>query len=535
MLRQFLLYFQPYKKLLGGVVLGSCLTAALELLFPVLVRQLLEHEIPAAEITAILHWGAALLVLYLLNFALLYAINYYGHVMSASIENDMRRDLFEHLEHMSFTFFDNARTGELLSRITSDIIEISELTFSGANDLFVCCVSMLGSIALMLYMNPLLGGIISLLLIIKSIHTVYVNKKMRSAFRRSRAKFGEFSAQAGEAFSGIRLVKAFANEGLEMQRFMRKSNDLYAVRRQSFNILAYFSGSVNFFTNGTNLAVLVCGGVLIARGSLPFSDFVAYFLYVNFFMKPVLRLVVLTEMYQRGMASFRRFAELLALPWEITDALDAITAGRIRGSITFEEVTFSYLEQHPVLKNFSLHIEPGAKVAFVGATGAGKTTNANLRRRFYEPQAGRIMLDGVDIRRYGQQFLRSQIGLVQQDVFLFSDSVEYNIGYGKATADQEAIKAAAKAAAADVFINALPQGYATCIGERGVKLSGGQKQRLAIARAFLKNPPVLVLDEATSALDTRTEQQIQQSLDTLAENRTTLVIAHRLSTIANAD
>lgn len=528
-------YYKPYKWILIGIMLGSCLAALLDLVFPYMVKHLLSVEIPAKNITTLFDWAAMLLLLYLVNFALLFAINYYGHLMSVGIENDMRRDLFAQIERMSFHFFDNARTGQLLSRITSDIVEISELTFRGPNDLLVCSISMVGTMAMMLYMNPYLGALISLLLLGKTIHTVFINRKMKRAFRRSREKSGEVSAQAEEALSGIRLVKAFANEDLELSRFMAKSNELYRVRKESFGILSYFSGSINFFTNGTNLAVLACGGWMIARDMLDFGDLVAFLLYVNLFMKPILRLTVFTEMYQRGMAGFNRFNEMMQQKAEITDAQNAIDSGKITGRITFDNVTFGYLADKPVLKNFSLDIAPGERVAFVGATGAGKTTLASLLLHFYEPGKGRILLDGVDINSYSQSFLRKNVGLVQQDVFLFSDSVSFNIAYGKVNATELEVHEAAKLAAADSFIEALPEGYATRVGERGVKLSGGQKQRIAIARAFLKNPPVMVLDEATSALDTHTEKQIQRSLDKLAESRTTLVIAHRLSTIINAD
>lgn len=534
-MHKYLHYYKPYKWILIGIMLGSCLAALLDLVFPYMVKHLLSVEIPAKNITALFDWAALLLFLYLVNFALLFAINYYGHLMSVGIENDMRRDLFAQIERMSFHFFDNARTGQLLSRITSDIVEISELTFRGPNDLLVCSISMVGTMAMMLYMNPYLGALISLLLLGKTIHTIFINRKMKRAFRRSREKSGEVSAQAEEALSGIRLVKAFANEDLELSRFMDKSNELYRVRKESFGILSYFSGSINFFTNGTNLAVLACGGWMIAGDMLDFGDFVAFLLYVNLFMKPILRLTVFTEMYQRGMAGFNRFNEMMQQKAEITDAPNAIDSGKITGRITFDNVTFGYLADKPVLKNFSLDIAPGARVAFVGATGAGKTTLASLLLRFYEPGEGRILLDGVDINSYSQSFLRKNVGLVQQDVFLFSDSVSFNIAYGKVNATENEVHRAAKLAAADSFIEALPEGYATRVGERGVKLSGGQKQRIAIARAFLKNPPVMVLDEATSALDTRTEKQIQRSLDKLAESRTTLVIAHRLSTIINAD
>jgi ATP-binding cassette subfamily B protein len=535
MLQKIIHYYKPYKLILLLVLMGSCFSALMELLFPYIVRQMLNVQIPQKNIDELLYWAGILLALYVVNFGLLFSINYYGHVMSSGIENDMRRDLFGHMEKMSFRFFDNARTGQLLSRITSDIVEISELTFKGPNDLLVCTISMLGTIFMMLYLNPYLGSIIGAMLIIKAVHSVFVNRKMKSAFRRSRAKSGEVSAQAEEALSGIRLVKAFANEQLELERFMRKSNELLRVRTESFAILSYFSGTITFFTNATNLVVLVCGGMMVANDQLALSDFVAFFLYVNIFMKPVFRLLMFTEMYQRGMAGYHRFNEMMQHKVEIDDAPDAIATGEIKGRITFENVTFGYLQDKPVLKHFDLDIAPGEKVAFVGATGAGKTTLASLLLRFYEPTQGRVLLDGVDIKKYKQSYLRNHVGLVQQDVFLFSDSVNFNIAYGKIKASEQEIKQAAKLAAADDFISALPEGYETKVGERGVKLSGGQKQRIAIARAFLKNPPVMVFDEATSALDTKTEKQIQKSLDKLAESRTTLIIAHRLSTIINAD
>ena len=535
MLEKIIHYYKPYKLILLLVLIGSCFSALMELLFPYIVRQMLNVQIPQKNIDELLYWAGILLALYVVNFGLLFSINYYGHVMSSGIENDMRRDLFGHMEKMSFRFFDNARTGQLLSRITSDIVEISELTFKGPNDLLVCTISMLGTIFMMLYLNPYLGSIIGAMLIIKAVHSVFVNRKMKRAFRRSREKSGEVSAQAEEALSGIRLVKAFANEQLELERFMSKSNELLRVRTESFAILSYFSGTITFFTNATNLVVLVCGGMMVANDQLALSDFVAFFLYVNIFMKPVFRLLMFTEMYQRGMAGYHRFNEMMQHKVEIDDAPDAIAAGNIKGRITFENVTFGYLQDKPVLKHFDLDIAPGEKVAFVGATGAGKTTLASLLLRFYEPTQGRVLLDGVDIRKYKQSYLHNHVGLVQQDVFLFSDSVNFNIAYGKIKASEQEIEQAAKLAAADDFISALPEGYETKVGERGVKLSGGQKQRIAIARAFLKNPPVMVFDEATSALDTKTEKQIQKSLDKLAESRTTLIIAHRLSTIINAD
>ena len=535
MIYNFLHYYKPYKRILYGVVIGSLVAALLDLIFPMMVRQILNEVLPQKNINRLLQDSGVLFILYLGNYGLLYIVNYYGHLMSAKIENDMRRDLFEHFQKMSFRYFDNAKTGQLLSRLTSDIAEIGELSFRGPNDVIVCCITMVGTIGILFWMNVYLGILIALLLITKTLHTVYVNKKMKAAFRDNRIKSGEITARAEESLGGIRLVKAFAQEEYELARFMEKSLDFLETRRKSYKILAYFSGSVNFFTNITNLLILACGGLLIAKDKLSLSDFVAFLLYVNLFMKPLLRLTVFTEMYQRGMAGFQRFYEIMEMQPEIIDNKNAIDCVQIRGEIEFDNLVFGYSEQRKVIKGFNLKITPGQTVAFVGETGAGKTTIASLLLRFYEPLSGKILIDGIDIRQYKQQELRRNIGIVQQDVFLFSDSVTHNIAYAKPEAEQSEVENAARLAAADKFIEELPNKYATEIGGRGVKLSGGQKQRLAIARVFLKNPPIVILDEATSSLDNYTEKLIQESLDKLAENRTTLIIAHRMSTIKNAD
>lgn len=535
MIYNFLHYYKPYKRILYGVVIGSLVAALLDLIFPMMVRQILNEVLPQKNINRLLQDSGVLFILYLGNYGLLYIVNYYGHLMSAKIENDMRRDLFEHFQKMSFRYFDNAKTGQLLSRLTSDIAEIGELSFRGPNDVIVCCITMVGTIGILFWMNVYLGILIALLLITKTLHTVYVNKKMKAAFRDNRIKSGEITARAEESLGGIRLVKAFAQEEYELARFMEKSLDFLETRRKSYKILAYFSGSVNFFTNITNLLILACGGLLIAKDKLSLSDFVAFLLYVNLFMKPLLRLTVFTEMYQRGMAGFQRFYEIMEMQPEIIYNKNAIDCVQIRGEIEFDNLVFGYSEQRKVIKGFNLKITPGQTVAFVGETGAGKTTIASLLLRFYEPLSGKILIDGIDIRQYKQQELRRNIGIVQQDVFLFSDSVTHNIAYAKPEAEQSEVENAARLAAADKFIEELPNKYATEIGERGVKLSGGQKQRLAIARVFLKNPPIVILDEATSSLDNHTEKLIQESLDRLAENRTTLIIAHRMSTIKNAD
>lgn len=535
MIHNFLHYYKPYKSILYGVVIGSLVAALLDLVFPMLVRQILNEVLPQKNTDRLLHDTGILFILYLGNYGLLYLVNYYGHLMSAKIENDMRRDLFEHLQQMSFKYFDNAKTGQLLSRLTSDIAEIGELSFRGPNDIIVCCITMIGTIGILFLMNVYLGILIAVLLIAKTLHTVYVNKKMKAAFRENRVKSGEITARAEESLGGIRLVKAFAQEEYELARFMEKSLDFLETRRRSYKILAYFSGSVNFFTNITNLLILACGGLLIAKDKLSLSDFVAFLLYVNLFMKPLLRLTVFTEMYQRGMAGFQRFYEIMEMKPEIINQKDTVICKKIRGEIEFDNLVFGYSDQKKVIKGFNLKIAPGQTVAFVGETGAGKTTIASLLLRFYDPLSGRILVDGIDIRQYKQQELRRNIGIVQQDVFLFSDSVTHNIAYAKPEAEQSEVENAARLAAADKFIEELPNKYATEIGERGVKLSGGQKQRLAIARVFLKNPPIVILDEATSSLDNYTEKLIQESLDKLAENRTTLIIAHRMSTIKNAD
>ena len=535
MIHNFLHYYKPYKSILYGVVIGSLVAALLDLVFPMLVRQILNEVLPQKNTDRLLHDTGILFILYLGNYGLLYLVNYYGHLMSAKIENDMRRDLFEHLQQMSFKYFDNAKTGQLLSRLTSDIAEIGELSFRGPNDIIVCCITMIGTIGILFWMNVYLGILIAVLLIAKTLHTVYVNKKMKAAFRENRVKSGEITARAEESLGGIRLVKAFAQEEYELARFMEKSLDFLETRRRSYKILAYFSGSVNFFTNITNLLILACGGLLIAKDKLSLSDFVAFLLYVNLFMKPLLRLTVFTEMYQRGMAGFQRFYEIMEMKPEIINQKDTVVCKKIRGEIEFDNLVFGYSDQKKVIKGFNLKIAPGQTVAFVGETGAGKTTIASLLLRFYDPLSGRILVDGIDIRQYKQQELRRNIGIVQQDFFLFSDSVTHNIAYAKPEAEQSEVENAARLAAADKFIEELPNKYATEIGERGVKLSGGQKQRLAIARVFLKNPPIVILDEATSSLDNYTEKLIQESLDKLAENRTTLIIAHRMSTIKNAD
>lgn len=535
MIKRFIQYYKPYMGILIGVILGTFAMAGMDLVFPIVVRDLINRVLPEKDVEQLLIGSALLLILYAVNFTVQFLVQYFGHIMSASIEHDMRRDIFAHIEKLSFRYFDNEKTGQLLSRITSDITEISDLSFRGPNDVLLCGVIMAGTLIIMLVMNWKLALLIGFLLILKSIHTLKVNRKMKSAFRQNRAKAGEVSARAEESLAGIRLVKAFAQEKFELKRFCAKSRELRDSKFRSYKFVAYFSGSINFFTNFINVAVLLAGGYMITVNELAVSDLVAFFLYVNIFMRPVFRLTILAEVYQRGMAGFHRFEEIMHTEPSIQDVPSPLPIQQLKGDIAFEHMSFGYDPKRLILKDLNFKIQEGKTVAFVGETGAGKSTLISLLLRFYEPSSGRITVGGHDIQSFAQHELRQKIGLVQQDVFLFSDSIAENIAYGREDAEPEEIFRAAKLAAADRFIADLPDGYDTMVGERGVKLSGGQKQRISIARVFLKNSPIVIFDEATSALDTETETLVQETLDKLAKNRTTIIIAHRLSTIRNVD
>ena len=527
--------YAPYHTILFFVIAGSVLTAGLEISFPMIVRYILEDILPAGDMLRLVHTAAVLFILYVVCLCSSFCVSYFGRSMGTHIENDLRCRLFSHIESMSFSFFDNAKTGQLLSRIISDISEIGDLVFQMPNLIMVCLITMCGSAFFLFYINWQLAIFVLFLILLKTAGTMILNRRMKETFRIARENMGLVSSQAMESLNTIRLVQSFCNEAVELKKFVAASDKLRRAQQRTFMFEAYLTSSVIFFSNLTNLVIIAAGSFFIMLGVMSLGDLVAFLMYLMVFIRPIMQLTMLTERYQRGLAGYRRYEELMAIEPDVADKPDAVEAGVIEGRVAFEDVSFSYNGKDLVLRRFSLDIPRGKTVAIVGPTGAGKSSVASLLLRFYDIQSGRITLDGRDIRQYTLASLRRSIGIVQQDVFLFSDSIRENIAYGRPDATEQEIIEAAKLADAHEFIMKLPDGYDSAIGERGVKLSGGQKQRLAIARVFLKNPPVLILDEATSALDNETERRIQQALQDLSHNRTTLVIAHRLATIRHAD
>lgn len=527
--------YAPYHTILFFVIAGSVLTAGLEISFPMIVRYILEDILPAGDMVRLVHTAAVLFILYVVCLCSSFCVSYFGRSMGTHIENDLRCRLFSHIESMSFSFFDNAKTGQLLSRIISDISEIGDLVFQMPNLIMVCLITMCGSAFFLFYINWQLAIFVLFLILLKTAGTMILNRRMKETFRIAREKMGLVSSQAMESLNAIRLVQSFCNEAVELKKFVAASDKLRRAQQRTFMFEAYLTSSIIFFSNLTNLVIIAAGSFFIMLGVMSLGDLVAFLMYLMVFIRPIMQLTMLTERYQRGLAGYRRYEELMAVAPAVADGADAVAAGTIEGRVAFEDVSFSYNGKDLVLRRFSLDIPRGKTVAIVGPTGAGKSSVASLLLRFYDIQSGCITLDGRDIRQYTLASLRRSIGIVQQDVFLFSDSIRENIAYGRPDATEQEIIEAAKLADAHEFIMKLPDGYDSAIGERGVKLSGGQKQRLAIARVFLKNPPVLILDEATSALDNETERKIQQALQDLSHNRTTLVIAHRLATIRHAD
>ncbi|MGI6615437.1 MAG: ABC transporter ATP-binding protein [Dethiobacteria bacterium] len=534
MLKNFAKYYRPHLPLF--ILDFSCafVMSGLDLVFPVTVQWIIDRILPHRDLTLLLWICGGLLVLYLVRALLQYIVDYWGHVLGVRMEYDMRQDLFDHIQKLSFRYFDKTKTGHIMSRLVNDLNEISELAHHGPEDLFIATVTLIGAFLIMMTRSWQLTLLVFSLIPVMIWFTVSKNKKMQTTFRNVRLRVADINARVEDSISGVRVVKSFTNERYEKEKFERDNRNFRRSRQRSFRVMAEFFSGVNLFSNLISLIVVFFGGYFIYRGQISLGVLVGFLLYVNMFLQPIRRFSVLVETYQRGMAGFHRFVETLQIEPEIVDSREARIAGRLAGEIVFDNVTFRYKRDRDILRDVSLRIAPGETVALVGPSGAGKTTLCNLIPRFYDIQAGSIRIDGTDIRDFTQRSLRQNIGIVQQDVFLFNGTIRENIAYGKLDTTREEVIAAARQANAHDFIMGLEKGYDTYTGERGVMLSGGQRQRIAIARIFLKNPPILILDEATSALDSETEAMIQEALSKLSRDRSTLVIAHRLATVRRA-
>ncbi len=535
MLRRFFAYYKPYKGLFVLDFGGAIISGLLELGFPLVVNWFVDRLLPTGNWKLILWACLGLLAIYALNSLLNYVVTYWGHQLGINIETDMRKKLFDHVQKLSFRFFDNNKTGHLIARMTSNLMEIGEMAHHGPEDLFIAVMTLFGAFSLMLAINWKLA-ILTFIVVPGLIYlALYFNRQMIRAFRRMFRDIGEINARVEDSIGGIRVVQAFTNEEHEKAQFAKNNEQYRRTKFRSYKIQAQNASASYFLMRVIMLFVLVCGTWFVIRGEMTNGQFVGFLLLTNVFLGPINKINSIIDSYPKGMAGFKSYLELLETVPDIADEPDAREAGRLRGDIRYSGVSFGYEEEGKVLQGIDLDIRAGETVAFVGPSGAGKTTLCSLLPRFYEVEAGSITVDGVDIRRIKLASLRGQIGIVQQDVFLFSGTIRENIAYGNLKATDAEVWEAARRAKLDEFIRSQPGGLQTVVGERGVKLSGGQKQRLSIARMFLKNPPILILDEATSALDTETEAAIQQSLADLAEGRTTLIIAHRLATIKNAD
>lgn len=535
MLKKFSSYYKPHKRLFFIDFSSAIFVALLDLAFPLAVQWFIDDLLPKGNWGQITMISILLLVIYLLSTFLQYIVSYLGHKLGINIETDMRQQLFTHVQRQSFRFFDNTKTGHIMSRITNDLFDIGELAHHGPEDVFIAVMTLIGAFAIMYSINPELALIAIVMVPFLIILVTFCNIKMNAAWQNMYGKIADVNARVEDSVSGSRVVKSFTNEDFEIARFRTDNGNFRIAKLVAYKVMAWTHSSMFMMTRLVTLIVLVVGAWFTLNNKLSSGELVAFILFVNVLIKPVDKISALLELYPKGMAGFRRFRELIEQEPEIKDRPDAVAVAHLNGDIVFDDVDFHYDDNKNVLEGINLNIRAGQTVAFVGPSGAGKTTICSLIPRFYDVTEGEISIDGIDIRNMTQHSLRSQIGIVQQDVFLFTGTIKENIGYGKLDSVDEEIISAAKKAHLEDFIASLPYGYETQIGERGLKLSGGQKQRLAIARMFLKNPPILILDEATSALDTETERIIQQSLAELAENRTTLVIAHRLATIRDAD
>lgn len=538
-LKKFIKYYKPYKAVFFIDLLCATIISAIDLAFPQLLRTLtktLFAGVPGKIISALIPITIGLLVAYIIQTACRYYVTYAGHMMGARMERDMRKELFDQYEKLSFSYYDQNNSGQMMSKLVSDLFDISELAHHGPENLFISLIKIIGSFIFLFMINRMLAVPMLILVVLMLVFSYGQNKKMQETFMDNRRKIGDINSSLQDTLAGIRVVQSFANERIEQEKFNRSNENFLISKDANYRCMGSFMSGNAFFQGMMYLVTLVFGGFLIAHGRMEASDLAMYALYIGIFISPIQILVELTEMMQKGLSGFRRFLEVVETEPEIVDAADAKPLKNVKGNVCYEDVSFHYSDDDtPVLSHVSFEIPAGKSIALVGPSGSGKTTICSLLPRFYDVTEGRVTIDGNDVRKLTLESLRSQIGLVSQDVYLFGGSIKDNIAYGKPNATMDEIVDAAKKANIHDFIMELPDKYDTFVGERGTRLSGGQKQRISIARVFLKNPPVLILDEATSALDNESERFIQKSLEELAKDRTTITIAHRLSTIRNAD
>ncbi len=538
LLKKFIGYYKPYKKIFFFDLFCAAVISMIDLIYPQILRQG-ANTIFVQEKSVILRvlplLAAGLLIMYIIQALCKYYVNCQGHVMGAMMERDMRRELFEHYEKLSFSYYDNNNSGQMMSRLVSDLFDISEFAHHGPENLFISLIKIIGSFVFLTVINWRLAIPLFVIVIVMVIFSSIQSKKMHATFLDNRKKIGDINARLQDTLSGIRVVQSFANEEIEKKKFAVSNENFLVSKKENYRCMGSFSAWNIFFQGLMYLTVLVFGGYLISQDKMEPADLAMYALYIGIFVSPIQILVELTEMIQKGLSGFRRFSAIMETEPDIEDAEDARELTNVKGNVNYDHVTFRYNDDEPVLSDVSFSIPAGRSIALVGPSGGGKTTICSLLPRFYELTGGKITIDGKDIKDFTLQSLRKNIGIVQQDVYLFCGTVRENIAYGKPDASDEEIIEAAKNANIHDFIMSLPDGYDTFVGERGTRLSGGQKQRISIARVFLKNPPILILDEATSALDNESERHIQKSLEELSKNRTTITIAHRLSTIRGAD
>ena len=538
-LKKLVSYYKPYKKVFLADMFFAIMASFIALLIPLVVRYVTAKVIymPAEQVVKTMIIIAIVVgILILFQCYCNYYIANYGHVMGAKIEYDMRAEIFGHFQKLSFSFYDDEKVGQLMSRITSDLFDITELLHHGPENVTISVIKIIGALAILLSINVRLALIAFLLVPFMLVYAYFFNKKMKQAFRVNRIKIAEINAQIEDNLSGIRVVKSFANEDLENKKFKVGNDAFLEAKKNNYKYMGGYNSGLTAFTTMINLLVIVSGGLMITKDMISVTDLVTFLLYINIFTDPIKTLIDFTEQFQNGYSGYERFLQILSIEPEIKDSENAVSINNVKGDIKLDDVSFKYNDSsHRVLKHINLEVKAGSYVALVGSSGAGKTTLCNLIPRFYEATSGKITIDGKDIKDIKLKNLRDNIGIVQQDVYLFVGTVYDNIRYGRPDATREEVIAAAKEANAYNFIMSLPNGFETDIGQRGIKLSGGQKQRISIARVFLKNPPILIFDEATSALDNESEKIVQESMEKLAKNRTTIVIAHRLSTIRNAE